>query len=153
MQVVSCQVATVHQVSHNTRVTFVLGQYVDVSRVGQYTLNRGKFAYVNRIENLINLINKNIYFHYQFMKNSCSTRADLEVQLMQQNHCDEVLSNDWNTLLGEQISQHTAMSMSRSALVQYHKEQISTSFRTNVLYFIIKNVAQLNIELNILQNK
>ena len=51
------------------------------------------------------------------MKNSCSTRADLEVQLMQQNHCDEVLSNDWNTLLGEQISQHTAMSMSRSALV------------------------------------
>ena len=26
------------------------------------------------------------------------------------------LSNDWNTLLGEQISQHTAMSMSRSAL-------------------------------------
>ena len=87
------------------------------------------------------------------MKNSCSTRADLEVQLMQQNHCDEVLSNDWNTLLGEQISQHTAMSMSRSALVQYDKEWISTSFRTNVLYFIIKNVAQLNIELNILQNK
>ena len=35
---------------------------------------------------------------------------------MQQNHCDGVLSNDWNTLLGEQISQHTAMSMSRSAL-------------------------------------
>ena len=42
--------------------------------------------------------------------------ADLEVQLMQQNHCDGVLSNDWNTLLGQQISQHTAMSMSRSAL-------------------------------------
>ena len=36
---------------------------------------------------------------------------------MQQNHCDGVLSNDWNTLLGQQISQHTAMSMSRSALV------------------------------------
>ena len=35
---------------------------------------------------------------------------------MQQNHCDGVLSNDWNTLLGGQISQHTAMSMSRSAL-------------------------------------
>ena len=35
---------------------------------------------------------------------------------MQQNHCDGVLSNDWNTLLGQQISQHTAMSMSRSAL-------------------------------------
>ena len=45
-----------------------------------------------------------------------SPRADLEVQVMQQNHCDGVLSNDWNTLLGEQISQHTAMSMSRSAL-------------------------------------
>ena len=44
-------------------------------------------------------------------------RADLEVQLMQQNHCDGVLSNNWNTLLGQQISQHTAMSMSRSALV------------------------------------
>ena len=44
-------------------------------------------------------------------------RADLEVQLMQQNHYDEVLSNDWNTLLGQQISQHTAMSMSRYALV------------------------------------
>ena len=43
-------------------------------------------------------------------------RADLEVQLMQQNHCDGVLSNDWNTLLGQQISQYTAMSMSRSAL-------------------------------------
>ena len=45
-------------------------------------------------------------------------RADLEVQLMQQNHCDGVLSNDWNTLLGQQISQHAAMamSMSRSAL-------------------------------------
>ena len=43
-------------------------------------------------------------------------RADLEVQLMQQNHCDGVLSNGWNTLLGKQISQHTAMSMSRSAL-------------------------------------
>ena len=36
---------------------------------------------------------------------------------MQQNHCNGVLSNDWNTLLGQQISQHTAMSMSRSALV------------------------------------
>ena len=36
---------------------------------------------------------------------------------MQQNHCDGVLSNDWNTLLGQQISQYTAMSMSRSALV------------------------------------
>ena len=35
---------------------------------------------------------------------------------MQQNHYDGVLSNDWNTLLGQQISQHTAMSMSRSAL-------------------------------------
>ena len=35
---------------------------------------------------------------------------------MQQNHCDGVLSNDWNILLGQQISQHTAMSMSRSAL-------------------------------------
>ena len=35
---------------------------------------------------------------------------------MQQNHCDGVLSNDWNTLLGQQISQHTAMSLSRSAL-------------------------------------
>ena len=35
---------------------------------------------------------------------------------MQQNHCDGVLSNDWNTLLGQKISQHTAMSMSRSAL-------------------------------------
>ena len=42
---------------------------------------------------------------------SCtSPRTDLEVHLMQQNHCDGVLSNDWNTLLGEQIS------MSRSAL-------------------------------------
>ena len=29
---------------------------------------------------------------------------------MQQYHCDGVLSNDWNTLLGEQISQPTAMS-------------------------------------------
>ena len=36
---------------------------------------------------------------------------------MQQNHCDGVLSNDWNTLSGQQISQHTAMSMPRSALV------------------------------------
>ena len=35
---------------------------------------------------------------------------------MQQNHSDGVLSNDWNTLLGQQISQHTAISMSRSAL-------------------------------------
>ena len=33
-----------------------------------------------------------------------------------QNHCDGVLSNNWNTLLGQQISQHAAMSMSRSAL-------------------------------------
>ena len=47
---------------------------------------------------------------------SKNARADLEVQLMQQNHYDGVLSNDWNTLLGQQISQHTAMSMSRSAL-------------------------------------
>ena len=39
-----------------------------------------------------------------------SPRADLEVQVMQQNHCDGVLSNDWNTLLGQQISRHTAMS-------------------------------------------
>ena len=44
------------------------------------------------------------------------SRADLEVQLMQQNHCDGVLSNDWNTFLGQQISQHAAMFMSRSAL-------------------------------------
>ena len=47
---------------------------------------------------------------------SSVSRVDLEVQLMQQNYCDGVLSNYWNTLLGEQISQHTAMSMSRSAL-------------------------------------
>ena len=45
-------------------------------------------------------------------------RADLEVQLMQQNHCDGVLSNDWNTLLGQHVSQHTAMSMSRCALAK-----------------------------------
>ena len=45
------------------------------------------------------------------------TSADLEVQLVQQNHCDGVLINDWNTLLGQQISQHAAISMSRSALV------------------------------------
>ena len=41
---------------------------------------------------------------------------------MQQYHCDGVLSNDWNTLLGEQISHHTAMSMSRSALVMLKEE-------------------------------
>ena len=40
---------------------------------------------------------------------------------MQQNHCDGVLSNDWNTLLGQQISRHTAMSMSRSTLDKYIK--------------------------------
>ena len=51
--------------------------------------------------------------------NFVSASADLEVQLMQLNHCDGVLSNDWNTLLGQQISQHTAMSMSRSALEIY----------------------------------
>ena len=39
---------------------------------------------------------------------------------MQQNYCDGVLSNDWNTLLGQQISQDTAISMSRSALENYH---------------------------------
>ena len=33
---------------------------------------------------------------------------------MQVNHCDGVLSNYWNTLIGQQISQHTAISMSRS---------------------------------------
>ena len=42
--------------------------------------------------------------------------ADLEVQLMQLNNCDGVLSIYWNTLLGQQISQHTAISMSKSAL-------------------------------------
>ena len=42
--------------------------------------------------------------------------ADLEVQLMQLNNCDGVLSIYWNTLLGQQVSQHTAISMSRSAL-------------------------------------
>ena len=36
---------------------------------------------------------------------------------MQQNHCNGVLSNDWNTLLGQQISQHTAMSRSRSLYI------------------------------------
>ena len=45
------------------------------------------------------------------------TSADLEVQLVQQDHCDGVLINDWNTLLGQQISQHAAISVSRSALV------------------------------------
>ena len=58
------------------------------------------------------LRNQNLFIFY-------NTRADLEVQLMQQNHCDEVLSNDSNTLLGQQISQHTAISMSRSALATY----------------------------------
>ena len=51
---------------------------------------------------------------------------------MQQNHCDGVLSNDWNTLLGQQISQHTAMSMSRSALVVYSTKQ------HNVLIFFTR---------------
>ena len=41
---------------------------------------------------------------------------------MQQNHCDGVLSNDWNILLGQQLSQHIAMPMSRSALGQGNKK-------------------------------
>ena len=53
---------------------------------------------------------------------------------MQQNHCDGVLSNDWNTLLGEQISQHTAMSMSRSALVIYYKNMRLLKKKKQTLY-------------------
>ena len=56
---------------------------------------------------------------------------------MQQNHCDGVLSNDWNTLLREQISQHTAMSMSRSALVIYIDNFIAQS-KIKILW---KNIA------------
>ena len=52
-----------------------------------------------------------------FYQNVMVSSADLEVQLIQQNHCDGVLSKDWNTLLGQQISQNTAISMSKSALV------------------------------------
>ena len=40
------------------------------------------------------------FFHADkdsFNFNTTLSRADLEVQLMQQNHCDGVLSNDWNT--------------------------------------------------------
>ena len=44
------------------------------------------------------------------------TSVDLEVQLKQLNRCDGVLSYYWSTLLGQQISQHTATSMSRSTL-------------------------------------
>ena len=50
---------------------------------------------------------------------------------MQQNHCDGVLSNDWNTLLWQQISQHTAMSMSRSAL------DLFISFNYNYYFSIL----------------
>ena len=46
--------------------------------------------------------------------------------VQEQNHCDGVLSNDWNTLLGQQISQHTAMSMSRSALGVLCKLKLNT---------------------------
>ena len=51
---------------------------------------------------------------------------DLEVQLVQLNHCDEVLFNFWITLLGQQISQHIATSMSRS-------EWLSPQFQLNEL--------------------
>ena len=61
---------------------------------------------------------------------------------MQQNHCDGVLSNDWNTLLGQQISQYTAMSMSRSALVSRYLLILTTTVfiqtEMNLLQFTIK---------------
>ena len=65
----------------------------------------------------------------EYLKTACACKEDFaqtksfHVTFMmvvegvqEQNRCDGVLSNDWNTLLGQQISQHTAMSMSRSAL-------------------------------------
>ena len=30
---------------------------------------------------------------------------------MQQNHCDGVLSNDWNTLLGQPLNEHVKISI------------------------------------------
>ena len=57
---------------------------------------------------------------------------------MQQNHCGGVLSNDWNTLLGQQISQHTAMSMSRSALVFLGFELSSSTFFRNGVYKLLR---------------
>ena len=70
------------------------------------------------------LISKIIYLT-EFLPNVyCLTPRTIHSQ---QNHCDGVLSNDWNTLLGEQISQHTAMSMSRSALGYLPKNQLSKS--------------------------
>ena len=42
--------------------------------------------------------------------------ADLEVQLVQLNHCDGVYSNYWNTLLRNLKLCHTSIFMSRSAL-------------------------------------
>ena len=50
---------------------------------------------------------------------------------MQQNHCDGVLRNDWNNLLGQQISQHTAMSMSRSTLEDLSSRHSFTLFSNN----------------------
>ena len=43
----------------------------------------------------------------------CDSRA---VQLMQLNYCEGALSNAFNSLLGQLISQHTAISTSKSTL-------------------------------------
>ena len=87
---------------------------------------------------------------YDLLFSICArtTRADLEVQLMQQNHYDWVLSNDWNTLLGQQISQHTAMSMSKSALVQsiILKTIDGTAIIVPTLYWRSAFTARLNLK-------
>ena len=59
------------------------------------------------------------------------TSADLEVQLMQLNHCDGVLSNYCNPLLGQQISQHKSIFMSRFALALYVGCEFSTFVLNN----------------------
>ena len=77
---------------------------------------------------------------------------------MQQNLCDGVLSNDWNTLLGQQISQHTATSMSRSDLDYYFfycnmivtviitsfPPSISRSLLTETMFYLYVGIIQLN---------
>ena len=61
---------------------------------------------------------------------------------MQLNNCDGVLSIYWNTLLGQQISQHTAISMSKSALANIPLYTIISKFHF-VKLFIHKKTHKL----------